>query len=504
MSLPHCGFGSAGCTGFHCCTAAAAVTYPPPPVAAEPLPPSPPSATVHLVSWETSITSQTLMAQVGSTVRFSWTGVHSVHRAATASDFENCVASTQVIAATDGGTTDFALTAEGILYFICDVGAHCNAGQKVAITVVPSSSMLRPPPPPPWTPYTCDPMPCRTSRAPLLGDLARTTTSGTDVRTGTTFFVDENIFGPFENGFGPAQNNILMQLGCTNPSLEHVPGGIDTRTAEQMIAHACGVTLPRVENNGPNGYISLLDECGGHTQEYHFHERLTCLYDSSLPGHSTKVGAGTDASTTPIYGKWEDREARQLPALDACNGHFGATPDSNGAVVYHHHMSDLPPFTIGCYGPAATPSGHGKLVSLAACKALYSDKCGDGDELTVTTSRGAYEYDPWCPCFLGGSNVESQPPPPPLPSASPPPPPSPPQPPPPPSPSPPADVSRCDGWCSGHWAPWSTRCSWAACAGCTQCVPSAGRCEGWCARHPSPWSTKCAWTSLACAGCAQC
>ena len=315
---------------------------------------------------------------------------------------------------------------------------HCCAPMRQP----PPSPPLepRPPPSPPWTPYVCDPWPCRTSKASLLGDVARTTVGGTDARTGSIFLADENIFGPFENGFGPAQDAILGQLGCTNPSLGHVPGGIDTRTAEQMVAHACGVTLPRVENDGSNGYVSLLDECGGHTQvrscmissrsptssphdlipishylitspwrphtqEYHFHERLSCLYDASLAGHSPRVGAGTDASATPIYGKWEDQGARRLPSLDACNAHFGVTPDSNGAIVYHHHVNDLPPFTIGCYGPAAQGTGHGKLVSLDECKALYSDTCDDGDQMAVTTSAGTYQYDPWCPCFLGGRNV---------------------------------------------------------------------------------------------------
>ena len=93
---------------------------------------------------------------------------------------------------------------------------------------------------------------------------------------------------------------------------------------------ACGVTLPRVVDDSASGYISLLDECGGHTTEYHFHERLSCLYDSDIGGHSVKVGEGEDAASTPLYGKWEDRSTRRLPALDACGAHFGVTPDSNG------------------------------------------------------------------------------------------------------------------------------------------------------------------------------
>ncbi len=39
--------------------------------------------------------------------------------------------------------------------------------------------------------------------------------------------------------------------------------------------------------------MSLLDECGGHTREYHFHERLSCLYDGATGGHSPKVTVGT-------------------------------------------------------------------------------------------------------------------------------------------------------------------------------------------------------------------
>lgn len=61
-----------------------------------------------------------------------------------------------------------------------------------------------------------------------------------------------------------------------------------------------------------------------------------------------------------LYGKWEDYDSRELPLLDACGGHFGATPDSALAEVYHYHVQDAPPFTVGCFGPAkvhAPPCG---------------------------------------------------------------------------------------------------------------------------------------------------
>lgn len=57
----------------------------------------------------------------------------------------------------------------------------------------------------------------------------------------------------------------------------------------------------------------------------------------------------------------------ELPALDACNGHYGTVPANqtfgiNSTCVYHYHWTDDVPNSIGCYGP---------VESLAACKALY-------------------------------------------------------------------------------------------------------------------------------------
>jgi hypothetical protein len=235
--------------------------------------------------------------------------------------------------------------------------------------------------------------------APSSGSVAMTTVSGGGHPIATS------IYGPFEDGFGSAQESTLRDLGCSPPSLGHVPAGIDTFTSEQMIAAACNVELPRVENGQ---HIGLLDECGHDTSDGHYVENLNCLYDDSdvNAGHSTKVGEATDAAKTGVYGKWEDRSRLAIPALDACNGHFGVTPESNGAVVYHHHVAGLPPFVIGCFGPADDPNmPDGKLVSPHACRELYPE-CGDNDYVTVTTSSGSKLYDPYCPCFSGFSNVD--------------------------------------------------------------------------------------------------
>jgi len=162
------------------------------------------------------------------------------------------------------------------------------------------------------------------------------------------------------------------------------------------MGHNCGVKLPRKESGQ---WVGLLDECGGHTREYHFHERLSCLYDlaNKKGGHSTQIGQALDSQF--LYGKWESKN--QLPHLDACGGHFGVTPDSAGKSVYHYHVQENAPFTFGCYGP----NKDGSLVTLQQCRNLYSG-CGDGDLITYHLSDRSVEYDAWCPCYdATGSNV---------------------------------------------------------------------------------------------------
>jgi len=230
--------------------------------------------------------------------------------------------------------------------------------------------------------------------APMLGDVAKTTVSGTEARTGASLPVGEDIYGPFEAGFSTQQDFILESLGCAQGSLGHVAGGIDTQVAEQMVAYQCGITLPRIE--GQN-YISLLDECGGHTREYHFHEKMTCLYDGLSGAHSPKIGSANDGKA--LYGKWEHATQTLLPLLDACGGHYGKTPESPEADVYHYHVQGSAPFTVGCFGP----NDDGSMVSVEQCRAFYAG-C-DANLVAVTTPQGTKEYDDWCPCFdANGSN----------------------------------------------------------------------------------------------------
>jgi hypothetical protein len=74
--------------------------------------------------------------------------------------------------------------------------------------------------------------------------------------------------------------------------------------------------LPRIEGTS---YISLIEECGGHTNEYHFHERMSHRQEQSR-AHSVKIGVADDGK--PRHGKWEDADNHILLKLDACGRHW--------------------------------------------------------------------------------------------------------------------------------------------------------------------------------------
>ncbi|CAJ1361798.1 unnamed protein product [Effrenium voratum] len=171
--------------------------------------------------------------------------------------------------------------------------------------------------------------------------------------------------------------------------------GEDLTIAEAAVAKACSIQFPRIEGES---YIGIVGPCGGHTGDYHFHRGFGCLYEES-GGHSSKVGV---VAAYNLYGKWEDYANNLLPLLDACGAHFGPTPDSSGNV-YHYHVQDKAPFTVGCYGPSAS----NQLVTVAECRALYPKCDNDGGAGTaIQTNEGTVTYDKFCPCWdAAGSNM---------------------------------------------------------------------------------------------------
>ena len=164
-------------------------------------------------------------------------------------------------------------------------------------------------------------------------------------------------------------------------------GGHDTKLAEEMV-----LAISSCEGET----ITVLDDCGGHANPYHYHERMECLYESSTTGHSTRVGTALDGNG--IYGPYIDGGV--LPCdLDACGGRVGVTPDSNGQEVYYYMITSYAPFTVGCFG---SPD---HFTTYEECLDLYPDECGSA-AVSVTTLSGTGMYALDCPCFdTKGSNT---------------------------------------------------------------------------------------------------
>merc|ERR1719498_1559927 len=71
-----------------------------------------------------------------------------------------------------------------------------------------------------------------------------------------------------------------------------------------------------------------------------------------------------------------------------------------------------------------------------------------------------------------------------------------------PQPTPP--TGTCKGFCLKNTKDWLTKCTWADCAGCSQCgeltaaptpLPTAasGICKGFCSSNKQEWAKKCVW-----------
>jgi len=204
---------------------------------------------------------------------------------------------------------------------------------------------------------------------------------------GSTIASGAHIYGPFEAGFSAQQDSIISNWGCSPASLAYdTAGGLDLGVATAKVASVCGITLPRISGTE---YVGIVGSCGGHTGDYHFHGGFEC-FESNSGTHSPKVG---EAGDKYVYGRYEDYTAGKYPYLDACGGHFGTTPDSTTTPVYHYHIQRDAPFTLGCHGPN---SANG-LVTVAQCRALYSECSGSTSTFTINGTTVTYMRD--CPCF---------------------------------------------------------------------------------------------------------
>ena len=71
-------------------------------------------------------------------------------------------------------------------------------------------------------------------------------------------------------------------------------------------------------------------------------------------------------------------------------------------------------------------------------------------------------------------------------------------------------TTSCKAWCASNGRPWTMKCTWSSCAGCSSCsgtttgtTRNIGSCKSWCASNVQKWTTKCTWSNY-CAGCSPC
>jgi YHYH protein len=97
----------------------------------------------------------------------------------------------------------------------------------------------------------------------------------------------------------------------------------------------------------------LMDKCGGHPQrngQYHYHDFAPCLpHGRDKTGHSQLIGYALDGFG--VYGAYEANGKKMTNAdLDGCHGHVGPVLwDGEVRVMYHYHMNDEYPYSIGCF-----------------------------------------------------------------------------------------------------------------------------------------------------------
>ncbi len=98
----------------------------------------------------------------------------------------------------------------------------------------------------------------------------------------------------------------------------------------------------------------IQDECGGHPERsgmYHYHNGSDCMVEleKTKSGHSGLVGYALDGFG--IYGKFgDDGVEMHNDDLDECHGHIGKVMwDGKEVEMYHYHLTDEYPYTIGCF-----------------------------------------------------------------------------------------------------------------------------------------------------------
>ena len=82
---------------------------------------------------------QNQSVKVNTAVMFKWQGSHNVYLFPSKAEYDACKFDKATKLGTESPYTYMA-KAPGVFYFGCQVGSHCNAKQKLALTVTGTAS----------------------------------------------------------------------------------------------------------------------------------------------------------------------------------------------------------------------------------------------------------------------------------------------------------------------------------------------------------------------------
>jgi len=95
------------------------------------------NADAKVVDWTTQFGNngdKDIEVKVGDTVTFNWNGNHNVYAMQNKAAYDSCDFSGAVNKGANSGVTE-SFGGEGVFYYACKVGSHCQAKQKIMITV---------------------------------------------------------------------------------------------------------------------------------------------------------------------------------------------------------------------------------------------------------------------------------------------------------------------------------------------------------------------------------
>lgn len=139
----------------------------------------------------------------------------------------------------------------------------------------------------------------------------------------------------------------------TQPVIADAPSCLPMGTIG--VALSGGVFFNALDADGRDAVANeVFDACEGHPQrqgQYHYHHGSPCFAADKPGEHSPLVGYALDGFG--VYGSRGERGAVMTnDKLDECHGHVGEVPAMNGSgnvTVYHYHLNNEFPYTLGCF-----------------------------------------------------------------------------------------------------------------------------------------------------------